>query len=165
MTTAAIQTAWVDLIVGTLRDAGVAEVVVSPGSRSTPLVLALARAPGLRRRVIVDERSAGFFALGAARASGRPVALVCTSGTAAAHYAPAVIEAAMAGVPLVVLSADRPTELHGAGAAQTIDQHRLFGGFARRFDDLGAAARPRPPRRARWRSGARPARAACAAAR
>ncbi|MBK9031507.1 MAG: 2-succinyl-5-enolpyruvyl-6-hydroxy-3-cyclohexene-1-carboxylic-acid synthase [Myxococcales bacterium] len=138
MTSAAIQTAWADLVLGTLVDAGVAELVLSPGSRSTPLALAAARLPGLRRRVIVDERSAGFFALGAARASGRPVALVCTSGTAVAHYAPAVIEAALAGVPLIVLSADRPTELHGAGAAQTIDQQRLFGSFARRFDDLGA---------------------------
>ncbi len=138
MTTAAIQTAWVELIAATLADAGVAEVVLSPGSRSTPLVLAIAREPRLRRRVIVDERSAGFFALGAARASGRPVALVCTSGTAVAHYLPAVIEAALAGVPLLIVSADRPTELHGAGASQTIDQQRLFGGFARRFDDLGA---------------------------
>lgn len=135
--TAALQTAWADLAIASLIAAGVDLLVISPGSRSTPLALAAARAPGLRRRVIVDERSAGFFALGAARASGRPVALLCTSGTAVAHYAPAVIEAALAGVPLVVVSADRPTELHGAGASQTIDQHRLFGGFVRRFDDVG----------------------------
>ena len=139
MTSAAIQTAWVDLIVASLADAGVGRVVVSPGSRSTPLVLALARCPRLARRVVIDERSAGFVALGAARASGEPAALVCTSGTAPAHYAPAVIEASLAGVPLVVVSADRPTALHGAGASQTIDQQRLFGGFVRRFDDLGVA--------------------------
>ncbi|MBK7197178.1 MAG: 2-succinyl-5-enolpyruvyl-6-hydroxy-3-cyclohexene-1-carboxylic-acid synthase [Myxococcales bacterium] len=139
MTTAAIQTAWVDLIVASLADAGVTHVVLSPGSRSTPLALALARAPRLARRVVIDERSAGFVALGAARASGQPAALICTSGTAPAHYAPAVIEASLAGVPLLVVSADRPTALHGAGASQTIDQQRLFGGFVRRFDDLGVA--------------------------
>ncbi|MBL8621595.1 MAG: 2-succinyl-5-enolpyruvyl-6-hydroxy-3-cyclohexene-1-carboxylic-acid synthase [Myxococcales bacterium] len=139
MTTAAIQTAWVDLIVASLADAGVTHVVLSPGSRSTPLALALARAPRLARRVVIDERSAGFVALGAARASGQPAALICTSGTAPAHYAPAVIEASLAGVPLIVVSADRPTALHGAGASQTIDQQRLFGGFVRRFDDLGVA--------------------------
>jgi 2-succinyl-5-enolpyruvyl-6-hydroxy-3-cyclohexene-1-carboxylate synthase len=105
----------------------------------TPLALALARAPRLARRVVIDERSAGFVALGAARASGQPAALICTSGTAPAHYAPAVIEASLAGVPLLVVSADRPTALHGAGASQTIDQQRLFGGFVRRFDDLGVA--------------------------
>lgn len=137
MTTAAIQTAWAELTLGTLVDAGVTELVMSPGSRSTPLALAALRTDGLRLRVLIDERSAGFFALGAARAAGRPVALLCTSGTAVAHYAPAVIEAAHAGVPLIVLSADRPPELHGAGASQTIDQQRLFGGFARSFVDAG----------------------------
>jgi 2-succinyl-5-enolpyruvyl-6-hydroxy-3-cyclohexene-1-carboxylate synthase len=138
MTSAAIQTAWAALAVGTLVDAGIRELVLSPGSRSTPLALAAAATPGLRLRVVIDERAAGFFALGAARALGRPVALACTSGTAVAHYAPAVIEAAHAGLPLVVLSADRPPELHGAGASQTIDQQRLFGGFVRSFVDVGA---------------------------
>ena len=133
---AAVQALWAELAIASLAAAGVRELVISPGSRSTPLALAAARGE-LRTRVIIDERGAGFFALGAARAAGRPVALLCTSGTAAAHYYPAVIEAAMSGVPLVVLSADRPGELHGAGASQTIDQQRLFGGFVRRFDDAG----------------------------
>ena len=137
MTTAAIQTVWAQLLIGSLADGGVADVVVSPGSRSTPLTAALAGEPRLRVHPVIDERAAGFFALGLARAAGAPVALVCTSGTAPAHYLPAVIEAAMAGVPLVVISANRPPELHGAGASQTIDQLRLFGGFVRRFDDLG----------------------------
>ncbi len=137
MTTAAVQAAWAELAMASLVAAGVGELVISPGSRSTPLALAAVRVAGLRRTVIVDERSAGFFALGAARATGRAVALLCTSGTAAAHYLPAVIEASLAGVALIVVSADRPPELHGAGASQTIDQQRLFGGFVRRFDDVG----------------------------
>ncbi len=135
--TAAIQTVWAELLLASLADAGVADVVVSPGSRSTPLVAALAREALLRAHPVIDERAAGFFALGLARAAATPVALICTSGTAAAHYLPAVIEAALAGIPLVIVSADRPPELHGAGASQTIDQLRLFGGFVRRFDDLG----------------------------
>ncbi len=134
--TAAVQTVWAELLIGSLADAGVTDVVVSPGSRSTPLTTALA-ASTLRLHAIADERCAGFFALGLARATGMPVAAVCTSGTAPAHYLAAVIEASMAGVPLVIVSADRPPELHGAGASQTIDQQRLFGGFVRRFDDLG----------------------------
>ncbi|MCL4222862.1 MAG: 2-succinyl-5-enolpyruvyl-6-hydroxy-3-cyclohexene-1-carboxylic-acid synthase [Myxococcales bacterium] len=136
---AAVQTVWAELCVASLADAGVTELVVSPGSRSTPLVAAAAALPGLTLYPVIDERAAGFFALGRARAGGAPVAVVCTSGTAPAHYLPAVIEAAMSGVPLVVVSADRPPELHGAGAAQTIDQTRLFGGFVRRFEELGPA--------------------------
>ena len=134
--TAAVQTVWAELVAASLADAGVEDVVVSPGSRSTPLAAAFARLP-VRVHAIVDERAAGFFALGLARAGGAPAAVVCTSGTAPAHYLPAVIEAAMSGVPLVVVSADRPPELQGAGASQTIDQTKLFGGFVRRFDDLG----------------------------
>jgi 2-succinyl-5-enolpyruvyl-6-hydroxy-3-cyclohexene-1-carboxylate synthase len=133
-----LQTAWADVIVDALAAAGVELVVVSPGSRSTPLAAALARSCGsLATEVIVDERAAGFFALGRARATGRAAALVCTSGTAAAHYAPAVIEASEAGVPLVVVTADRPPELHGCAAPQTIVQTRLYGAFARAFIDLG----------------------------
>lgn len=135
--TAAVQTSWAELVAESLRDAGVTDVVVSPGSRSTPLAAAIAGLP-IRVHAIVDERAAGFFALGAARTGGGPAALVCTSGTAPAHYLPAVIEASMSGVPLVIVSADRPPELQGAGASQTIDQTKLFGGFVRRFDDLGA---------------------------
>lgn len=128
--------AWAELLLASLRDAGCADVVVSPGSRSTPLVLAAARL-GLPCHVVIDERVAAFFALGRARATGRPSALVCTSGTAGAHYLPALIEASHARVPLVVLTADRPPELHGCAAPQTIDQQHLFGRFARGFVDLG----------------------------
>ena len=138
MTPAAAQTLWAKVIVRALADAGVRTAVLSPGSRSTPLAAALADpASPVALHVVVDERAAGFFALGLARATGAPVALVCTSGTAPAHYYPAVIEAAMAEVPLVVISADRPPEMHGGGAAQTIDQTRLFGAHARTFVDLG----------------------------
>ena len=129
---------WAELFLGALQGAGADHLVVSPGSRSTPLVLAAARL-GLASHVLVDERAAGFFALGRARATGRPCVLVCTSGTAGAHYLPAVIEAAMARIPLIVVTADRPPELQDCGAPQTIDQSHLFGRFARGFCDLGIA--------------------------
>jgi 2-succinyl-5-enolpyruvyl-6-hydroxy-3-cyclohexene-1-carboxylate synthase len=141
MNSAVAQTLWARTIVRALADAGVTTAVVSPGSRSTPITAALADpASPLAVYVAIDERAAGFFALGLARASGAPVALVCTSGSAPAHYYPAVIEAAMAEVPLVVISADRPPEMHGGGAAQTIDQTRLYGAHARTFVDLGPPA-------------------------
>jgi 2-succinyl-5-enolpyruvyl-6-hydroxy-3-cyclohexene-1-carboxylate synthase len=124
------QTEWARLLLASLRDAGVSEVVISPGSRSTPLVWAACETPGLRCRALIDERSAGFFALGQARVSGTPSLLICTSGTAASHYYPAVIEARESGTPLLVLSADRPLELMHSGAHQTIDQTRLFGAYA-----------------------------------
>ncbi|MBL9018748.1 MAG: 2-succinyl-5-enolpyruvyl-6-hydroxy-3-cyclohexene-1-carboxylic-acid synthase [Myxococcales bacterium] len=136
--TAAVQTIWCELLAGTLADAGVGTVVISPGSRSTPLVAALARTPGLELATIIDERAAAFFALGAARATNRPAALVCTSGTAAAHYLPAIIEASLAAVPLVAITADRPPELQHCGASQTIDQVKLYGSFVRGAFDLGA---------------------------
>ena len=127
---------WAELLLDSLRAAGCGDLIVSPGSRSTPLVMAAARL-GIDCHVLVDERVAGFFALGRGRASGRPSALVCTSGTAAAHYLPAIIEASLARVPLVVVTADRPPELHGCAAPQTIDQQHLYGRFARGFVDLG----------------------------
>ncbi|HEU0245248.1 MAG TPA: 2-succinyl-5-enolpyruvyl-6-hydroxy-3-cyclohexene-1-carboxylic-acid synthase, partial [Candidatus Limnocylindrales bacterium] len=116
--------------------AGVTDAVVCPGSRSTPLALALRAAPGLRVRVLLDERAAGFFALGMARTSGRPVVLLATSGTATVEFAPAVVEASLSRVPLVVLTADRPPELRDRGAPQTIDQDHLYGRSARWYTEL-----------------------------
>ncbi len=133
-------TALASAFVEELARGGLRRAVVSPGSRSTPLALALWRAPEIEVTVIVDERSAGFFALGAAQASGEPVALLCTSGTAAANYHPAVCEADESGIPLIVLSADRPPELRGIGAGQTIDQIELFGSAVRWFCEVGTHA-------------------------
>jgi len=119
-----------------LAACGVADVVVSPGSRSTPLAVGARNQEGLRITVQLDERVAGFCALGMAKASGRPVALVCTSGTAAANYLPAVAEAHHSGVPLVVCTADRPPELRDTGAGQTIDQVKLYGGHVRWYAEM-----------------------------
>src|SRR4051812_4317883 len=116
---------------------GVTHAVVSPGSRNTPLLLALARDGRLRVDVVVDERSAGFRALGVGLATGRPAVVCCTSGTAAANLHPAVIEAHHARVPLLVCTADRPPELRDWGAGQTIDQTHLFGRAVRWFHDPG----------------------------
>ncbi|HNP73268.1 MAG TPA: thiamine pyrophosphate-binding protein, partial [Kouleothrix sp.] len=119
-----------------LARSGVQHFCVCPGSRSTPLALTIARQPGVRLWMHIDERSAGFFALGLAKTLREPVALVCTSGTAAANFLPAVVEASYARVPLVVLTADRPHELRDVGAPQTIDQIDLFGKHARWFVDM-----------------------------
>jgi 2-succinyl-5-enolpyruvyl-6-hydroxy-3-cyclohexene-1-carboxylate synthase len=131
-----------------LARCGLEHACTSPGSRSTPLVLSLAREPGLRATSHIDERCGGFFALGLAKATGRPVALACTSGTAAANYAPAVHEAHEARVPLLVLTADRPPELREIGAGQTIDQVKLYGGAAKWF--LEVDDQPATPERMRW---------------
>lgn len=141
---ATVQGAWAELLLRTLVLGGVRDFVVSPGSRSTPLVLGLARivqdkTMQVRVHSVIDERAASFFALGLARASERPPCLICTSGSAPAHYYPAVIEASEARVPLIVLSADRPPELQATRAPQTIDQTRLYGPFTRGFFDLGIA--------------------------
>jgi 2-succinyl-5-enolpyruvyl-6-hydroxy-3-cyclohexene-1-carboxylate synthase len=126
---------------------GVRDIVLAPGSRSAPLALEavrLDRAGRIRLHVRIDERSAGFLALGLAKVSGVPVAVVCTSGTAVANLAPAVVEASYSAIPLVVLSADRPVESRGVGAPQTIDQVDFFGRTVRFFADLGAARRIDP---------------------
>jgi 2-succinyl-5-enolpyruvyl-6-hydroxy-3-cyclohexene-1-carboxylate synthase len=130
-------TALASAFVEELARGGLRRAVVSPGSRSTLLAVALWRQPEIETTVIVDERSAAFFALGAAQASGAPVALLCTSGTALANYHPAVCEADESALPLVVLSADRPPELRGIGAGQTIDQIKLFGSAVRWFCEVG----------------------------
>jgi len=118
---------------------GLRDVVLCPGSRSTPLALACTSRTELRVHVRIDERSAGFFAIGRALATHEPVAIVVTSGTAAAELHACVAEASKASVPLLVLTADRPPELHGVGAPQTIDQHKLFGNLVRLFEDPGTA--------------------------
>src|SRR5215218_5834050 len=116
---------------------GMRHAVTSPGSRNAPLSLTLAAQEGVEAVSVIDERSAGFVALGMAKASGRPVAVTCTSGTAAANLHPAVVEAHEARVPLIVLTADRPPELREVGAGQAIDQIKLYGNAAKRFVEVG----------------------------
>ncbi len=120
-----------------LARCGMEHACTAPGSRCTPIVLSLVRERRLRSWSHLDERCAGFFALGAAKRSGRPVAVTCTSGTAAANLAPAVIEARHARVPLIVLTADRPAELREVGAGQTIDQLKLYGDAVKWFFEVG----------------------------
>ena len=132
-------TVWGQWIVDELVTAGVGTVCVTPGSRSTPLTVACVDHPDLDVYTHVDERSSAFFALGHARRTGSPVGLVCTSGTAAANFHPAVIEADTGRVPLVVLTADRPPELRDSGANQTIDQVDLYGDAVRYHADLPVA--------------------------
>ncbi|MCY4068918.1 MAG: 2-succinyl-5-enolpyruvyl-6-hydroxy-3-cyclohexene-1-carboxylic-acid synthase [Acidimicrobiaceae bacterium] len=132
----------VSAFVARLADLGVSHAVISPGSRSTPLTLCFAAQPRIRTWVQIDERAAGFFALGLGRASGRPAVLVCTSGTAAANYLPAVVEASHGGVPMIVCSADRPPELRGWGSPQTIDQAGIYGTAVRWSVDLPVPGDP-----------------------
>ena len=130
---------WARALVQELVHGGVREAVVCPGSRSAPLALACLalRDQGLQVRSVIDERSAAFVALGAAKATGRPALVLATSGSAGAHFYPALLEAEAFQVPLIALTADRPPELHGWGAPQTMDQQHLFGGHVRHFADLG----------------------------
>jgi 2-succinyl-5-enolpyruvyl-6-hydroxy-3-cyclohexene-1-carboxylate synthase len=149
-------TALARVLVDELVRGGVREAVLSPGSRSAPLAFALADADAagrLRLHVRIDERTAAFLALGLARASGRPVPVVTTSGTATANLHPAVLEADLSGVPLVLLTADRPQELRGTGANQTVDQLGLYGRAVRLFVELGAPG-TRVGDVAAWRSRA-----------
>ncbi|WP_331232854.1 2-succinyl-5-enolpyruvyl-6-hydroxy-3-cyclohexene-1-carboxylic-acid synthase [Natronorarus salvus] len=127
---------WGRAIADEVAKAGIDAVCISPGSRSTPLTVAFAEHEGVDVFSHLDERSAAFFALGRAKATGRPTPLVCTSGTAAANFHPAVIEASQARVPMVLLTADRPPELRDSGANQTIDQEKLYGDAVRWYRDL-----------------------------
>lgn len=123
------------LIAG-LKQGGVRQVVISPGSRSTPLALLVKHEPNLQYFVAVDERSAGFLALGLAKSSQQPVALLCTSGTAAANFYPAICEAEASNVPLVVLTSDRPPELRNVGAPQTMSQNQLYADHVKFFVEM-----------------------------
>jgi len=146
-------TALATVLVDELARCGLTDVVLAPGSRSAPLALAVHADSRIRLHVRVDERSASYLAVGLARRSGRPVALICTSGTAAANFHPAVIEANESGVPLLVLTADRPPELRDTGASQTVDQIKLYGTAVRWFGEIGVPEN-RPGQVAYWRSTA-----------
>jgi 2-succinyl-5-enolpyruvyl-6-hydroxy-3-cyclohexene-1-carboxylate synthase len=127
---------YVNAFVDELQRAGLYNVVICPGSRSTPLAIAIASHPALKTWMHIDERSAAFFALGMAKRLVQPVALLCTSGTAAANFFPAIVEAKLTYVPLLVLTADRPSELRDCGAPQSIDQNRLYGTHVKWFMEL-----------------------------
>lgn len=127
---------WCSVIAETLARLGLRQAVISPGSRSTPLTFAFARHPQIEAIPVLDERSAAFFALGLSRQHHRPTALVCTSGTAAANFLPAIIEAQESGVPLLVITADRPPEMRECASGQAIDQQKLYGGHVNHYHEL-----------------------------
>ncbi|WP_428911240.1 2-succinyl-5-enolpyruvyl-6-hydroxy-3-cyclohexene-1-carboxylic-acid synthase [Niallia sp. Krafla_26] len=129
-------TTYIASFVSELARSGVIDVVVSPGSRSTPIAMVLAEHPALKLHIQVDERSAAFYALGIAKTTRKPTVLLCTSGTAAANYYPAIVEANISRIPLVVLTADRPHELRDVGAPQTIDQIHLYGNQVKWFMEM-----------------------------
>src|SRR6266480_621708 len=128
--------AYAGAFVDELQRAGVRNVVICPGSRSTPLAMVFAAQAGMRIWMQVDERSAAYFGLGMAKQLRQPVALLCTSGTAAANFMPAIVEAKLSHVPLLVLTADRPHELRDNGAPQSIDQNRLYGTYVKWFVEV-----------------------------
>src|ERR671920_429460 len=127
----------VQALVDELARCGMRHAVTCPGSRNAPLALTLAAHDAIRAHSVVDERAAGFVALGIAKATGLPVAVTCTSGSATANLMPAVVEAREARVPLVVLTADRPPELRETGAGQAIDQIKIYGSFVKWFVEVG----------------------------
>ena len=131
-----VNAAWSAVAMEVLARLGIASVVISPGSRSAPLTLAASNNTKLSTLVVLDERTAGFIALGEAKRSHKPVALICTSGTAAVNYYPAVLEASLSGTPLVVLTADRPPEHRNCSSGQTIDQVNLYAASVRSFTEL-----------------------------
>jgi 2-succinyl-5-enolpyruvyl-6-hydroxy-3-cyclohexene-1-carboxylate synthase len=131
-----LNTLWASVLVETLYRCGVETAIVCPGSRSAPLTIAFAQHPGIEAIPVLDERSASFFALGIAQRTGKPVVLICTSGTAGANFYPAVIEAGESRVPLIVLTADRPPELRDCNSGQAIDQQKLFGDFVNYYAEL-----------------------------
>ena len=135
--TAALVGEWSRLLTASLVQAGLKHAVICPGSRSTPFAWALAECADLTCHTLVDERDAAFFALGLARVTGEPALVLSTSGSAAANFFPAIVEASLARLPLLVLTADRPLELQAADAAQTLDQVKLYGDHVRAFFDLG----------------------------
>ena len=130
---------WASALVKECYNQGVRDAVLSPGSRNTSLTLALVHFPGIRCISVIDERSAGFVALGMSKVSKRPTLLCCTSGTAGANYYPAVIEAYQSSIPLIILTADRPAHLQQVGASQTIQQQHLFGAHVLDFIQLPEA--------------------------
>ncbi len=135
---------WGSVLVETLHRLGLRHAVISPGSRSTPLTIAFARHRGVEAVPVLDERSAGFFALGLAKRTQRPVVVLCTSGTAGANIYPAVIEAQESGVPLLMISADRPPEMRECRSGQTIDQQKLYGGHVNFYHELAVPAASLP---------------------
>ncbi len=135
---------WGGVLVETLHRLGLRHAVISPGSRSTPLTMAFARHPVVESIPVLDERSAAFFALGLAKRTQRPVVVLCTSGTAGANYFPAVIEAQESGVPLIVITADRPPEMRECRSGQTIDQQKLYGSHVNFYHELAVPAATGP---------------------
>ncbi|MCP5098723.1 MAG: 2-succinyl-5-enolpyruvyl-6-hydroxy-3-cyclohexene-1-carboxylate synthase, partial [Chloroflexi bacterium] len=132
------------IFINALAHAGLRHVCIAPGSRSTPLTLAFDAHPDIEVHMHLDERSAGFYALGMALELDAPVALVCSSGTAVANFYPAIIEANMSQIPLLILTADRPHELRHSGANQTIDQVKIFGDHVLWAVDM-PLPQPNPP--------------------